>query len=90
MAGYRSALPLLGISAPVVVVQAGYRSLLGLWIGGVSSGFVPPIPPIPPVPSLTYEGHPKRWRPIVEDVTTKRIFQDEEDIIMFLATFTKP
>ena len=35
--GYRSALPVLGLSAPAVTVQAGYRSHLWRWGGGASS-----------------------------------------------------
>jgi hypothetical protein len=35
--GYRSALPLLGLSAPQTVTQGGYRSHLWRWGGGASA-----------------------------------------------------
>jgi hypothetical protein len=35
--GFRSALPLLGLSAPSVTIQAGYRSMMWRWGGGASA-----------------------------------------------------
>lgn len=46
MAGFRSALPLLGLSSAPSSTQGGYRGLLGFWIGGASAGSAP-TPPTP-------------------------------------------
>lgn len=86
--GYRSVLTPLGLSAPPVFVQGGYRSFLWFFGGGACAGAV--VPPIPPDPTSS-DGHGKQWRParasrITEDLTTKRM-QDDEIVAIWLATF---
>lgn len=41
--GYRSAQPLLGLSAPPTITQGGYRGLLFYWGGGASAPAAPPV-----------------------------------------------
>jgi len=71
-----------GASAPVTVVQGGYRSLLAFWAGGAFNART--TPPIPPTP--TQEGHGRRWEPIQD--RTSRLQQDDELIALFLAGFS--
>lgn len=41
MAGFHSALPLLGLSGTASTTQGGYRSLLAPWVGGASAPSAP-------------------------------------------------
>lgn len=41
--GYRSALPILGLSAPQTVTQGGYRSHLWRWGGGANAPAPTPV-----------------------------------------------
>lgn len=41
--GFRSAFPLLGVSAPPVSTQGGYRSHLWRWGGGATAPAPPPL-----------------------------------------------
>jgi len=104
--GYRSAQPLLGLSAPPVTTQGGYRGLLFYWGGGASAPAPAPtqggyrsllafwtggafagrvVPPIPPTPD-DRGGHSKDWRPIREDITTRRV-RDDNEVALWLAQF---
>lgn len=62
MAGFRSTLPLLGLSSGASTTQPGFRGLLAFWVGGASD----PGGPAPVRDDTVYGGVHKRHRSIVE------------------------